>query len=489
MATVKYCVYCGKHYTNADNNTYGDTKTATLGVFDNYICDECCLITGRKCLDCGVVLWSGISSQHPHLCNLCFKFKKFTCEACNKPFSTKPYNTNATFILDKDNKVHAYHDVCVHKVHQQAQLNNTSFMDHCSFCGYNMYHDARCVVEYVTKQSFATYGMAAEANSRAFCPGCVKSVFYDTFSSLWTANKYKYQIAETITGVPVYIHEKYLLFPAPNDRYIVCTECGEYHLFLIRITGLCIKCTFKPKVTINNYSFKPTPIFFKAPGEDTPGLFFGVENEISFTSADREYKEEVIERLSAKHFWYFKTDSSIVNGYECVTHPGSLKYWQTCAAEDFKQMFNNLSIRTHSSCGLHIHMPKDAFTNAHLFKFGFFITNEIEFFSKLAGRKPNSYCCLDSTDAIIKKAVDKKGTAGRYTAVNTKPEHTVEVRLFSGKISFSAMLHDVECLAALYDFTQKARVADITKDKFIEFVVSNTERYPTLIKNSLFKLQ
>lgn len=484
MTTIKQnnCIYCGKQYTNKDNNTYGDLQIAKKGVLDSYVCENCSTLTSRRCLDCGVVLWSGITSPHPQLCFLCLTDHKFTCNFCNRTIKTTRHTSEILYIIDKYNKIDTYHTGCFHKL----QTNNILSMDYCGFCGYNIYTDALCVVDYVSGQSFMNNYLMASHNSRNFCKNCADNIFYDTLSSFWVRHTYKCKIAETNEGVPVYTHTQNLLFPANTEGKILCPECGEYHLYLIKRTGNCIKCSFKPRVVINNYSFKPVPIFFKAPDEDTTNLFFGVENEISFKSINREDKEDIITNLLANNFWYFKTDSSIANGYECVTHPGSLKYWQTCAKDDFKQMFNMLSIRPHSSCGLHIHMPKDAFTNAHLFKFGFFITNEIEFFSKLAGRKPNSYCCLDSTDAIIKKAIDKKGTSGRYTAVNTKPEHTVEVRLFSGKVTFEAMLHDVECLAALYDFTQKARVADITKAKFIEFVRSNAEGYSTLIKNTAF---
>ena len=108
-------------------------------------------------------------------------------------------------------------------------------------------------------------------------------------------------------------------------------------------------------VSIHNYSYKPDPIFFKNPNENSK-YFLGVELETESKGNCRSSCAEEINEISK--LYYLKNDSSIEDGFEIVTHPFSHSWYN-----ENKSIFNDLldTLRDHgfrsyntSTCGIHI---------------------------------------------------------------------------------------------------------------------------------------
>lgn len=119
-------------------------------------------------------------------------------------------------------------------------------------------------------------------------------------------------------------------------------------------------------------------------------------------------------KFDIKEFYYLKRDGSISHGFEIVTHPHQFEafFYQLFP---FDNIFNsNMNYVTEESCdndddddyddydysntslfqecGMHIHLSKSAFSNAHLYKFVKFFAEYPKYIEMIAERPANNYC-------------------------------------------------------------------------------------------------
>ena len=117
-----------------------------------------------------------------------------------------------------------------------------------------------------------------------------------------------------------------------DNCYTSCTRCGA----LLRrddacfedddddeYDPLCHHCYSSIKKSIQNYYYKPAPIFY---GEGN--RFFGVELEIDGAGERDSAAEQLMDIANGNHLehLYCKHDGSLEDGFELVTHPMTLKY-------------------------------------------------------------------------------------------------------------------------------------------------------------------
>lgn len=108
---------------------------------------------------------------------------------------------------------------------------------------------------------------------------------------------------------------------------------------------------------IHDYSYKPEPIFY-----GSSDRYFGIELEIDGAGKDDDYAENLLEIANSndKHI-YIKSDGSLDDGMEIVSHPMTLDFHKDFCWKDIMRKAISLGYRSHqtSTCGLHIHVNRD----------------------------------------------------------------------------------------------------------------------------------
>ena len=283
--------------------------------------------------------------------------------------------------------------------------------------------------------------------------------------------------------------------------YYWCSNCDEYvHEDNYAGNDLCNGCADDvdddddEEQVIKGYSYKPRPIFFKI--SDTDNVFLGIELEVE--RGDSSTRHDDMAHMIDRDFLYFKTDGSLDNGFEIVTHPMTISYVRK-HKNVWAEILNILRSNKYRSydtktCGMHIHISKNAFTTWHLYRFMKFFVDNADFVSKISQRKianldrwaaltdkPNTSQNEYSKDMLMYKAKKKKGNNNRYLAVNLQNSNSVEVRIFRGTLNDSSFFKNIEFVQALFDYTKSISEADMSLKSFLSFIKDNNE-YPYLRK-------
>lgn len=160
-----------------------------------------------------------------------------------------------------------------------------------------------------------------------------------------------------------------------DDNICLCTGCFDTHYYRCESCGhivsendvcwhndlaYCESCSEEMTEEIEEYGYKPDPVFY-----GTSERFFGVELEVDDGGKDNDNARTLkdIANRSKEHL-YIKSDGSLEDGFELVTHPMSLVYhqeempWEILLSEAV-----SMGYRSHqtSTCGLHIHVNRNAF--------------------------------------------------------------------------------------------------------------------------------
>ena len=120
---------------------------------------------------------------------------------------------------------------------------------------------------------------------------------------------------------------------------------------------------------IHDYGYKPNPQFY---GDSD--RYFGIELEIDGAGKDDGYAEELLDIANEKsEHIYIKSDGSLNDGMEIVSHPMSLDYHREFCWYEIMKKAVNLGYRSHqtSTCGLHIHVNRDSFSDNQLLLFNY----------------------------------------------------------------------------------------------------------------------
>ena len=237
---------------------------------------------------------------------------------------------------------------------------------------------------------------------------------------------------------------------------------------------------------IHNYSYKPKTKFCMSEAEKasgkSPDLFFGLELEVENVGG-RISHSGMTKKIQKKDVLYFKSDGSINDGFEIVSHPLSYEFIKEQKESIFLPMLNTLiegKFRSYdtSTCGMHIHMSKKAFGTWQLYRFiKFFIDNKT-FVTAISQRKTesiNRWAAIESEpdSSIIYKAKKKSGNDRRYVAINLQNEHTVEIRIFRGTLNIHSFMKNLEFCYALFNFTRD--INDTSIDAFKKYINQSNE--------------
>ena len=249
--------------------------------------------------------------------------------------------------------------------------------------------------------------------------------------------------------------------------------------------------------SIKEYNYKPEPIFY-----GNGDRFYGVELEIDNGGKDSEYADELLEIANHKNpHIYIKSDGSLDDGMEIVSHPMTLEYHANFCWYEVMKRAVNLGYRSHqtSTCGLHIHVNRNAFGNNQseqeevIAKILYFVEahwNELYCFSRRKEHNMNRWATRYGFEKTGKEILDKakNSCCGRYTAVNLCNYHTIEFRLFRGTLKYNTFiaalqLVDEICNAAIFSSQE-----ELEKLSWTEFVkrIKHTELIQYLKERRLY---
>lgn len=267
-------------------------------------------------------------------------------------------------------------------------------------------------------------------------------------------------------------------------------DCGESD---------CETCYPPDASDIHEYSYKPSPVFFRAPDEARrePLRYFGIEVEVERGSDSPENEEAaqlISDRHNARGLLYFKSDGSLSDGFEIVSHPASFRFWceEAGAAEGSAPRLawceylrtNDFTSYNNTTCGMHVHVSKRAVPESARAKLLLLMARNVGTFAEWSRRRRSAldrWARIEEDDngsAIVRK-VKGESASGRYVALNLLLNSTMEFRLFRGTLHSGALLRNIALVEALCDFCTVTPAVGITMPRFlahVEALAKNEQR-------------
>lgn len=240
---------------------------------------------------------------------------------------------------------------------------------------------------------------------------------------------------------------------------------------------------------IHDYSYKPEPIFY-GKGE----RFFGVELEIDCAGKDDDNAQTLLRIANdPAEYVYIKSDGSLNDGMELVTHPMTLNFHQEFCWTALMQKTVSMGYRSHqtSTCGLHIHVNRSSLGKSRdsqddtISRILYFVEhhwNELLKFSRRSEYSMNRWAARYGYESTPKAILDKakKGNCGRYAAVNLCNYHTIEFRLFRGTLKPNTLIAALQLVNEICNAAVFMSDEEMQKLSWSEFVGKLSE--PELIQ-------
>lgn len=248
-----------------------------------------------------------------------------------------------------------------------------------------------------------------------------------------------------------------------------------------------------------------------APKTSKRSYKIGVELEVEF---NRPSLREVWSNTAKSNWFYCERDGSLDDrtGVEIITipmNPNDIKSRTT-----WEPLINFLSHKAKSwdspRCGLHVHVGRGILGSTPeqqsetigklLYLYHHFVNNT-RMNSRIFGRE-HSYNEKDGKtregEAVatlgsgvlklkeikdtLKKGMIDKSSSDRYFDINLLNTHTIEFRKGRGSINASRIIMVIEYCEMLCKYAKQAKWDEISKDKFVEYVVENINKESPLYR-------
>ena len=248
----------------------------------------------------------------------------------------------------------------------------------------------------------------------------------------------------------------------------------------------CTDCFDECVQEIEEYNYKPEPEFF---GDGN--LYMGVELEVDTGGKDDE-NARILKEIanSGDEHIYIKSDGSLEDGFEIVSHPMTLKFHQEeMEWEEVLKEAVNMGYRSHqtSTCGLHVHVNRNAFGDNQaeqeevIAKILFFIEKhwaEMFKFSRRTEYNMNRWSSRYGLEKTGKEILEKaKGSyTSRYVAVNLKNYYTIEFRLFRGTLKYNTFIATLQMVQKICDVALSMSQEELENLSWSEFVSNIKEK-------------
>ncbi|MCD7778413.1 MAG: amidoligase family protein [Clostridiales bacterium] len=237
-----------------------------------------------------------------------------------------------------------------------------------------------------------------------------------------------------------------------NDDVYYCDEDEDY--------PLCYNCysSRNKKKSIHEYSYKPNPIFY-----GNGNRFFGVELEVDEGGHYDENAREVlnIANKTTEDRLYIKTDGSLENGFEMVSHPMTLEYHnnEMVWAEIMKKLVN-MGYKSHKTgtCGLHFHVNRESLGDTHekreetIGRIIYFVEHhweQILRFSRRTRAQMDEWASrygMDRRDNPKRLYDNVKKYYARHKAVNIQNYSTIEFRMCRGTLKYETFIASMQLI-------------------------------------------
>jgi hypothetical protein len=223
---------------------------------------------------------------------------------------------------------------------------------------------------------------------------------------------------------------------------------------------------------------------------------------------------ECASEMETHELAYLKSDGSLNNGFEIVTHPMTHEFFKHEATEFWdilEELRNTHRVMTWytKTAGIHIHISRTGFNGGpHMHRFLKLVYDNQELFSDVAGRHSSRWAKFDDVAqqsfigrdedgnrmwknyrSFTKKLVDNRNS-DRYSAVNTQNPDTLELRIFKSSTKPERIKAYMDLAHASVEFTRSVSVKQVidgalSRDAFIAYVRENVSLYLHL--NGLFE--
>ena len=216
---------------------------------------------------------------------------------------------------------------------------------------------------------------------------------------------------------------------------------------------------------INQYSYRPAPEFaYRRNERPESTLTIGVELEVDHDYGDTTYDRHAVAQAvtdAAEGRVYCKSDASIDNGFEIVTHPGSLAYhtYQFRWA-NLMRICTKAGMKSHDTetCGLHFHVGRSGLGDtpearanaaANLVLLSYALKAPLTKFSRRKAERLDRWAAFPqlsssllatASDAELREMAWETEDDGRYQAVNLCNSATVEFRIFRGTLKRDTLI-------------------------------------------------
>ena len=279
-----------------------------------------------------------------------------------------------------------------------------------------------------------------------------------------------------------------------DEDYVRCADCDRIlrrdRAYWDDDDAYCSSCWDDHCTVIHEYSYTPDLVFHGK------GLrHFGVELEIDGGGTNRYNAEKMLNIANADaENLYIKTDGSLDDGLDLVTHPMTLEYhlnempWAAVLRK--AQELNHLS-HAAGTCGLHVHISRLAFgctyeqQEAAIARLLYFVEKfwaELLRFSRRTQGQMNRWAArygmkLTPTDQMCHA---KNSCAGRYTAVNLTNSDTVEIRMFRGTLKLNTLKATLQMVNHLCEVAVSLSDSEVQDMSWFDFL--DTVHEPELIQ-------
>ena len=391
---------------------------------------------------------------------------------------------------------------CEEKQTEIIKVENDSYCEDCfneSFCHCDSCGDLEQIED-------STY---IESASEIICHSCLQSNYF------CCADCHEYAPNEESLTV--------------NNSYSICTNCYEYGDYTscydcgavthyentIRHGDeyFCEDCD-NQNGKIHSYSYEPTlnfhhikngvSCFTTSQPKTKNTLYLGVELEIDSFDYISTTAECAKETANDETLFYNKSDGSLRNGYEIVTHPFTMDYFRQNKERYHKRIKTALKhgFRSHDvkTCGMHIHVSKDALSSLDIFKIVHFMYSNVDFVKIISNRtwdQINDWCSLDINRLIhglnnpeqkvekICEVAKRKGGTPKYVGLNLAKDKTIEFRIFRGTLNWATYQKNIQFVDALINWIKTTNLQQITNEfavlSFLDFLCKNQTDYNHLI--------
>ena len=277
--------------------------------------------------------------------------------------------------------------------------------------------------------------------------------------------------------------------PCYDNNVYECDECGETY-WNEHDCDSRSNDNYSPH--IHSYSYRPTTHFF---GSAKYHMGFELEVEARNTSRS-EGAELAYEQIGERG--YLKEDGSLSDGFEIVTHPHTLRMYQTSFPWEMLDRIKRQGMRSWNTrtCGLHVHVSREAFhvmrgsrvdivkTQGHELRFMKLVYDNQRMVERIAGRSNNNYATFEDKRKLVAKVKYGTQSNGRYSAINTENDATLEVRVFKGSLRKERVLSALEFVHSTVEYTRDLKVSGSNNAlswlQYTRYVAENQEQYPNL---------